>query len=269
MGKQDLQMSGIRKADGRGGRLDGKRALITGAAGGIAQAIAQDFAREGGDLILTDLREETVQPFAETLRSSGIDPAVRAADLTKREDVERLAADGQSLGGIDVLVTCAGGYSSYADFEMIEEDDWDQVIAVNLKSVFLCCRAVLPMMKDAGWGRIINLGSLAGRSTSAGTSPAHYATAKAGVAMLTQYIAKDVAPFGVTANTVAPGTTKTDRVRNMLTAEKEAMFLERTPIGRLAEPDDIAGVVTFLASDESRYITGATIDVNGGRLMLT
>ena len=91
-------------------------------------------------------------------------------------------------------------------------------------------------MKGAGWGRIINLGSLAGRSTSAGTSPAHYATAKAGVAMLTQYIAKDVAPFGVTANTVAPGTTKTDRVRNMLTAEKEAMFLERTPIGRLAEP---------------------------------
>ncbi len=87
--------------------------------------------------------------------------------------------------------------------------------------------------------------------------------------MLTQYIAKDVAPFGVTANTVAPGTTKTDRVKNMLTAEKEAMFLERTPIGRLAEPDDIAGVVTFLASDESRYITGATIDVNGGRLVLT
>ena len=269
MGKQDLQMSGIRKADSQGGRLVGKRALITGAAGGIAQAIAHDFAREGAALMLTDLRQEAVQPFADTLKEAGIEPVVRAADLTQRGDVEGLTAHGQSLGGIDILVTCAGGYSSYADFEMIEEDDWDQVIAVNLKSVFLCCRAVLPMMKDAGWGRIINLGSLAGRSTSAGTSPAHYATAKAGVAMLTQYIAKDVAPFGVTANTVAPGTTKTDRVKNMLTAEKEAMFLGRTPIGRLAEPDDIAGVVTFLASDESRYITGATIDVNGGRLMLT
>jgi NAD(P)-dependent dehydrogenase (short-subunit alcohol dehydrogenase family) len=252
-----------------GKRLHGKRALITGAAGGIAQAIAKDFVREGAELLLTDLSNGPMEPFAEALHGSGIQPVLIPADVTRRRDVENLAERGQSLGGIDILVTCAGGYSSYADFEAIEEDDWDRVIDINLKSVFLCCRAVLPMMKDAGWGRIINLGSLAGRSTSAGSSPAHYATAKAGVSILTQYIAKDVAPFGITANTVAPGTTKTDRVKNMLTPEKESQFLERTPMGRLAEPEDIAGVVTFLASDESRYITGATIDVNGGRLMLT
>jgi len=255
--------------DGHSKRLDGKRALITGAAGGIAQAIATDFVREGAELVLTDLEIAPMNPFAETLKEVGATPILMAADLTRRSDVENLAEHGRSIGGIDILVTCAGGYSSYADFEEIQEDDWDRVIAINLKSVFLCCRAVLPMMKDAGWGRIINLGSLAGRSTSAGTSPAHYATAKAGVSMLTQYIAKDVAPYGITANTVAPGTTKTERVKNMLTAEKESLFLERTPLGRLAEPEDIAGVVTFLAGDESRYITGATIDVNGGRLMLT
>lgn len=262
-------MTVIKKTDADRKNLDGKRALITGAAGGIAQAIAGDFARAGAELLLTDLDIASMEPFAETLRQSGFEPHLVAADLTRRDDVEELVEHGRKAGGIDILVTCAGGYSSYADFEAIEEDDWDRVIDLNLKTVFLCCRAVLPMMKDAGWGRIINLGSLAGRSTSAGTSPAHYATAKAGVSMLTQYIAKDVAPHGITANTVAPGTTKTDRVRNMLTPEKESLFVGRTPVGRLAEPEDISGLVLFLASDESRYITGATIDVNGGRLMLT
>ena len=144
----------------------------------------------------------------------------------------------------------------------------DRVIALNLKSVYLCCHAVLPYMKQTRWGRIVNLGSLAGRSTSAGTSPAHYASAKAAVAMMTQYIAKDVAIHGITANTIAPGTTNTDRVRNLLTPEKEQAFVRMTPVGYLAEPTDIANVIAFMASDEARYITGATIDVNGGRLML-
>jgi NAD(P)-dependent dehydrogenase (short-subunit alcohol dehydrogenase family) len=262
-------MAAISEYHGRRERLKGRRALITGAAGGIAQAIAKDFVREGADLVLTDLEAAVVLPFADALANDGEAPLVISADLTRRSEVEELAEHARAAGGIDILVTCAGGYTSYADFESIEEDDWDRVININLKTVFLCCKAVLPMMKDAGWGRIINLGSLAGRSTSAGTSPAHYATAKAGVSMLTQYIAKEVAPFGITANTVAPGTTRTERVKNLLTPEKESLFVGRTPIGRLAEPEDIAGLVTFLAGDESRYITGATIDVNGGRLMLT
>lgn len=252
------------------GGLVGKRALITGAAGGIARAAARDFAREGARLLLTDLDIGQLDPLLGELHSAGVEATARPADLTRRADVEALATYGDdNMGGIDILVTCAGGYTAYADFEEIEEDDWDRTIDLNLKTAFLCCKAVIPSMKRTGWGRIINLGSLAGRSTSAGTSPAHYATAKAGVAMLTQYIAKDLAPFGITANTVAPGTTLTDRVRNVLTPEKEQLFVERTPVGRLALPDDIVGLITFLASDESRYITGATIDVNGGRLMLT
>ena len=254
--------------DNRHARLGGKRALITGAGGGIAQATARAFARDGAELVLSDLDSDSLEPLVGPLRDGGCLVTTKSADLTKRSDVEDLAECGRALGGIDILVTCAGGYTSYAGFEDISEDDWDDVIALNLKTVFLCCRAVLPMMKAAGWGRIINLGSLAGRSTSGGTSPAHYGAAKAGVSVLTQYIAKDVAPFGITANTVAPGTTMTARVRNVLTPEKKKMFVERTPVGRLAEPDDIAGLITFLASDESRYITGATIDINGGRLML-
>lgn len=251
-------------------RLTGRRALITGAAGGIAQETARNFAREGAQLLLTDLDTATLVPLAEDLRLTGAKIVVQAADLTKKKDVDRLIACGEEeLGGLEILVTCAGGYTAYANFEDIEEEDWDRIIDLNLKTVYLCCKAVLPLMKRAGWGRIMNLGSLAGRSTSAGSSPAHYGTAKAGVSILTQYIAKDVAPLGITANTVAPGTTITERVQNVLTPEKETQFLERTPIGRLAEPDDISDVITFLASDESRYITGATLDVNGGRLMLT
>ncbi|MGI9399741.1 MAG: SDR family NAD(P)-dependent oxidoreductase [Rhizobiaceae bacterium] len=254
---------------GKKGRLSDRCALITGAAGGIAQATARQFAQEGAQLLLTDLDVQALKPIAGELKSNGVTVITSGADLTKSSEVEKLISGGvKELGGLDILVTCAGGYTKYANFEEIEEEDWDRTIELNLKTVYLCCKHVIPAMKTGGWGRIINLGSLAGRSTSAGSSPAHYATAKAGVSMLTQYIAKDVAPFGITANTVAPGTTITERVKNVLTPEKEKQFVGMTPAGRLAVPEDIAGLITFLASEESSYITGATLDVNGGRLML-
>lgn len=249
--------------------LRGRCALITGASGGIAAATARRFAREGARLALTDLHPAGAEAVAQTIRQEGGEVTVLEADVTNAASVDRMVrAAGDVMGGLDVLVTCAGGYTSYAKFEEISEDDWDRVIALNLKSVYLCCKAVLPAMRARNYGRIINLGSLAGRSTSAGTSPAHYGTAKAAVSMLTQYVAKDVAPFGITANTVAPGTTATDRVEKLLTPEKRKAFVAATPVGALAQPDDIVGIITFLAGEESRYITGTTIDVNGGRLML-
>jgi 3-oxoacyl-[acyl-carrier protein] reductase len=250
-------------------RLEGKCAVITGAAGGIAMVSSVSFAREGATVVVADIDPKGVQKTADRVKATGGRVQVVAADVTSRPDVEKLFSEAaEFMGGIDILVTCAGGYHAYANFEDIREDDWDRIIALNLKSVYLCCHAVIPFMKKRGWGRIINLGSLAGRSTSAGSSPAHYATAKAGVAMLTQYIAKDVAPYRITANTIAPGTTLTDRVQKLLTPEKREKFTEMCPLGYLAQPEDIADVITFFASEESRYITGATIDVNGGRLML-
>jgi NAD(P)-dependent dehydrogenase (short-subunit alcohol dehydrogenase family) len=250
-------------------RLEGKRAVITGAAGGIAIATALSFAAEGAMVSLTDMNQSGVEKTVAKVAAQGGKAKAFVMDITSREAVEDLMSGADAfMEGIDILVTCAGGYKSYAGFEDICEDDWDQVMDVNLKSVYLCCKAVLPYMKNNGWGRIINLGSLAGRSTSAGTSPAHYASAKAAVSMLTQYIAKDMGSYGITANTIAPGTTMTDRVKNLLTPEKKEMFTKACPLGRLAEPEEISDVITFLASDESRYITGATIDVNGGRLML-
>lgn len=254
---------------GGAGRFTGRRALITGAGGGIARALAVRLAAEGATVAVTDIDLARAELTAQAVRDTGGDGVALAADVTSRASVDAMVSGAaEAMGGIDILVTCAGGYSSYAAFEQIADDDWDQVIALNLRSVFLCCTAVLPHMKSARWGRIVNLGSLAGRSTSAGSSPAHYAAAKAAVSMMTQYLAKDMAPFGITANTVAPGTTRTDRVNALLTPEKEAAFARMTPMGRLAEPEDIVGTIAFLASDDAAYVTGTTIDVNGGRLML-
>jgi NAD(P)-dependent dehydrogenase (short-subunit alcohol dehydrogenase family) len=250
-------------------RLKDRCAVLTGAAGGIAQVTALSFASEGANLVLTDINGAGMEEILGRVSSKGVRVKALAADVTRRRDVEKLFADANDfLGKIDILVTCAGGYHAYAKFEEITEDEWDRVIEVNLKSVYLCCKAVIPYMKSGGWGRIINLGSLAGRTTSAGTSPAHYASAKAAVSMLTQYIAKDLGPSGITANTVAPGTTLTERVKKLLTPEKKELFTKASPLGYLAEPEDIAGIITFLASEESRYMTGTTIDVNGGRVML-
>ncbi len=253
----------------KGKRLAGKHAVITGGAVGIGRTTALSFGDEGADVVIADIDGERGEKTAVEVGAKGVKARAFVADVTSRLAVEKMFSEASEfLGGVDILVTCAGGYTKYGKVEDIVEDEWDRMIELNLKSVYLCCKAVLPFMKERGWGRIINLGSRAGRSASGGASPAHYGSAKGAVSILTQYIAKEVGPYGITANTVAPSTTMTERVRKLLTPEKEAMFIEDCPLGRLAQPEEISGVITFLASDESHYITGATIDVNGGRLML-
>lgn len=253
----------------KGKRLGEKCAVITGGAVGIGRTTALSFGEEGAHVVIADLDGEHAEETAAEVSAKGVKARAFVTDVTSRLDVEKMFSEAaEFMGGIDILVTCAGGYTKYGKFEDIGEDEWDRMIELNLKSVYLCCKAVIPLMKERGRGRIINLGSRAGRSASAGTSPAHYGSAKGAVSILTQYIAKEVGRYGITANTVAPGTTLTERVRKLLTPEKRELFIKDCPLGRLAEPEEISGVITFLASDESRYITGATIDVNGGRLML-
>ena len=254
----------------KNGRLIGKCAIITGAATGIGRATALSFGDEGAKVAIIDLDRQGAERTALLLTEKGASAKAFIADVTSRVDVERVFAEcADFLKRLDILVNCVGGWTGYQRLEDINEENWDRMIDLNLKSVYLCCHAAIPLMKGRGWGRIINLGSLAGRSTSAGTSPAHYGAAKAAVSVLTQYIAKEVGPYGITANTVAPGTTLTERAKKGLTPEKKEMFTKACPLGHLAEPEEISDVITFLASDASRYITGATIDVNGGRLMLT
>jgi 3-oxoacyl-[acyl-carrier protein] reductase len=252
------------------GRLIGKCAVITGGASGIGRAVAHSFGDEGAAVAIADIDGERAKTTALAVAAKAVKAKAFRADVTSGSEVENFFSQAaEFLGGVDILVNCVGGWTVYEKFENITEEQWDRMLDLNLKSIYLCCKTVIPFMKGKGWGRIINLGSLAGRSTSAGTSPASYGTAKAAVSILTQYIAKELGPYGITANTVAPGTTLTERTLKVLTPEKKELFVKATPLGRLAEPEDIAGVITFLASDESRYINGATIDVNGGRLMLT
>ena len=254
----------------KNGRLLGKSAIITGAAAGIGRATALSFSDEGAKVAIIDLDREGAERTALLVAAKGVPAKAFIADVTSRPEVEKIFAECTNfLRGVDILVNCVGGWREYEKLEDISEEKWDRMMDLNLKSVYLCCHAAVPLMKGRGWGRIINLGSLAGRSTSAGTSPAHYGAAKAAVSVLTQYIAKEVGPYGITANTVAPGTTMTERAKKSLTPEKKEMFTKACPLGHLAEPEEISDVITFLASDASRYITGATIDVNGGRLMLT
>jgi len=249
--------------------LSGKCAVITGGAGGIARASALLLAGEGATIVLVDIDRETAEGIALEIRSTGARSKAIIADITSGVEVDRMFSEAvEFMGGVDILINCVGGYKAYVNFEDISENEWDRILGINLKSVFLCCKKVVPLMKGKKWGRIINFGSLAGRSASSGTSPAHYASAKGAVSILTQYIAKEVAPFGITANTIAPGTTLTPRVDRLLTEDRREKFTKACPLGYLAQSEDIASVVMFLAGEGSRYITGATIDVNGGRLML-
>jgi len=249
-------------------RLLGKNAVIIGGAGGIGSPTAISFGEEGANVAIVDIDEPHANKTAKKIAENGVKSKAILSDVTSRVDVEKMFEEAaQFMGGIDILVNSVSGGYKFQEYENITEDEWDRMIEIVLKSVYLCCQAVIPYMKKRQWGRIINLGSLAGRSPTAGTSPAHYAAAKGAVSTLTQYIAKEMGPYGITANTVAPGTTLTDKVEKLLTPEKREMFIRTCPLGHLAQPEEIANVITFLASDESSYITGATIDVNGGRLM--
>jgi len=188
-----------------------------------------------------------------------------SVDVTRKEQIQE--AVGQVLarwGRIDILVNNAGIYE-VLPIEAISEEQWDRVLAVNLKGAFLCCQAVIPTMKRQGSGSIVSMASSAGKS--GGTlSGAHYAVSKAGVICLTKQLARELGPHGITANAVAPGRIDTPMIHLASDEENEAFRL-RTPLGRLGTPEDVAGAVVFLVSDEASFITGEIVDVNGGLLI--
>ena len=249
--------------------LRGKVALVTGANTGIGEAIAHKLAEQGVEVAVAGSRRPgEAERVAEALRVSGVRSIAAAADLTRGAEAERLVREAtEQLGKIDILVNCAGGFWARRLVVETDEEEWDHILAVNLKSAFLCSKAVLPGMIERRWGRIINISSEAGRMPVAFTA-AHYAAAKAGMLGLTRHLAREVAEYGITVNATAPGTTWSDRVRGAMTPEREAGMVALTPIGRIAEAGEQAGIVVFLASDEAGYITGATIDVSGGKVML-
>jgi 3-oxoacyl-[acyl-carrier protein] reductase len=242
--------------------LTGRVALVTGAAQGIGAVVAETLHRAGAKVAVADVRVD-----AATQTSAAIDPASTRAlpievDVRSRESVARAFETAEAaLGPIDILVNNAAITAQGSVWE-IEPEDWDEVMAVNLRGTLLCCQIAGPGMSERGFGRIVNLASLAGQQggTVAG---AHYAASKAGILVLTKIIAKELADKGVTVNAVVPAAIR-GPVMDTMPAERLAALERTIPVGRFGEAQEVAALVAFLCSSAAGYITGAALDINGG-----
>lgn len=250
--------------------LRNKVAIVTGGTTGIGKAIAKELVDEGVHVMISALSNvERAERAVAELKSLGVIVEYFIGDASNAHDVQRLVDTTTSrLGPVDILINNAGGFPARRFVWETNEEEWDRVINANLKSVFLCTKAVLPRMIERGWGRIINIASETGRMPVLITA-AHYAASKAGVIGFTKHVALEVANRGVTVNATAPATTWSERVRKLYSeGETRKMFESKSPMGRLAEPDEQSGIVTFLCSNAASYITGACIDVTGAKVMI-
>ena len=246
---------------------EGKVALITGAAQGMGRAVAERMASAGARLVLNDRNPQTLRATATALEGKAAGVEAVAGDVSSAGDVSRMVALAlERFGAVHVLVNNAGILRPTPVIE-IEEEEWDRVVDVNLKGTYLCSRAVLPAMRREGWGRIVNFSSTAGKSVST-LGGAHYTAAKAGVLGFTRHLAKEEAPYGITVNAVCPGLIDTEMVRDTIDPERMRSYARSFPISRLGRPGEVADLVAFLASDRAAYITGASLDINGGDLMI-
>ena len=242
-----------------------KTAIVTGGTRGIGLAIAHRLAADGFDLVVTYRGDKDQAHAAENeLGSSGRKVRLFAGDLADADKAGALIEDAMTAyGRIDVLVNNAGITRDTLIMRM-SEDDWDAVLTNNLKSAFLCSKAVIrPMLRQRS-GRIVNITSVVGLVGNAGQ--ANYAAAKAGLVGLTKSVAKEVGSRGITVNAVAPGFIET-RLTDVLTDEMKQLLLKQTPLGRFGSPEDVAGAVSFLASDAASFITGHVLTVDGGLFM--
>ncbi len=239
-------------------------ALVTGASRGIGAATAIKLAQKGCDVVVNYLNN---QPQAlevkKKIEALGRRTLIIKADVSGYSQVQQMVEHAVAeLGGVHILVNNAGA-SHHATLTNLEPQDWLRLMNTNLSGAFYCAKACAPHMKKAGWGRIVNLSSL--RAMTGSDYGSHYASAKAGIAGLTKSLARELAPE-VTVNSVAPGYTDTDLNKKAL-AEKSDAIRALIPLKRVATPEEIANVIAFLASDEASYVTGETINVNGGIYM--
>ena len=241
-------------------------ALVTGAGRGLGAAIAEALhGRIGCRVIVTDVDEEAAAAVATALDPTGTSAISMRLDVRSRSEFSDVVATLiDRFGGIDVLVNNAGVTAVRPFFE-IDDDEWEDVLAINLRSVLCGSQLAGRHMREAGWGRIINITSVAGQIGSR-LAGAHYSASKAGVIVLTKVVAKELAAFGVTANAVSPAVVRTPVMADLPSAPLEAL-IETIPVGRAGEPHEVGALVAFLASDDAGYITGATFDINGGQFM--
>jgi NAD(P)-dependent dehydrogenase (short-subunit alcohol dehydrogenase family) len=239
--------------------------MITGAARGIGEAIARRFHTDGWRLALCDVNGEAVEKVAAGFDASGRRVIGLKVDVTSERDVQAAVdAAVAKLGSIDVLVNCAG-IIKHLPIEKMSLEDFESVVRVNLTGTFLMCRAVVPVMKKQGKGKIVNMASLAGRTGRPGVG-VNYAASKAGVIALTQTLAREAGPAGVWVNCLAPGPVLTELTKQV-GPEVFATWNVGRAVNKDGLPEDVAAAVMFLASDQSDWITGATLDINGGILI--
>jgi len=248
-------------------QLDQKVAVVTGAASGIGRAIAKAFAREGAALMLVDKSTEGIADVARQIAVGETDVVHRVADVSKPEDVASMMKQAvEHFERIDIFVSAAGVSGKRSNIVEMELDEWDRMLRNNLTSVFLCGRAAAQHMTEHGGGSIINITSQLSEVST--RDYCHYSTAKAGAAMLTKGMALDLADKHVRVNAIGPGPTDTGmtQYRAPENQARREFVKARVPMGRWAEPDEIAGAAVYLASDAASFVTGATIMVDGGYL---
>ena len=247
--------------------LAGRVAVVTGAGQGIGAASARKLAAAGAHVVVTDVREDQAGRVVDEIKAAGNSAEASGLDVTAAKEVAA-CMDGiaKRHGRIDVLVNNAGLLRTSAVGD-IGEAEWDAVLAVNLKGVFLCSQAVSRHMRGSRRGSIVNIASLAGKATST-LGGAQYTAAKAGVLGLSRHLARELAPFTINVNAVCPGIVDTPMVDANMDAARRQAVLNSIPFGRFADPAEIGDLVLFLASDAARYITGAAIDIHGGELII-
>lgn len=241
--------------------LDGHIALITGAGQGIGKACAFVFASKGADLVLLDKNPETLGEVSRELNKMGCRVKDYIVDLTSLEVLREVTRKTQEIGLIDILVNNAG-FDRPGTTDKIGKKGFEEVLTIHITVPLTLIQTFLPHMREAGWGRIINVSSI--YAAIGGKGEVAYSTAKAGIIGLTKSVAKECGKDGVTVNAVLPGLTRTPTIETFMAEKYKNDIIANTPLGRMAEPEEVASVIAFLASDEASFITGVALPVSGG-----